>query len=616
MGELIKLLPDSIANQIAAGEVIQRPASVIKELLENAIDAGATDIRLIVKNAGKTFIQVVDNGSGMSDIDARMSFERHATSKIRTANDLFSIKTMGFRGEALASIAAIAQVEMKTNQNDDQLGIRLVIEGTAVKKQEPSQAAKGTSITVKNLFFNVPARRKFLKSDAVEMKHIIDEFQHIAFAHSDIAFSLHHNDNEVYHLPPANLRQRILGVIGRKQNEFLVPLEENSNYVNITGFIGKPKLGKKTRGDQYFFVNHRFIKSAYLNHAVKAAYEDIMAKELYPFYVIFLEIDPAKIDVNVHPTKEQIKFEDERLIYNYLRVAARHALGKYSIVPTIDFEHNNQAGGGGVRERPSHFDMNDASSFATAGNSGSPFKKTTSQQERDNIQNWEKVFENIDGFSIDNSQGERGQSGEIDSNGNEMSFGESQSQFSKPPYQIHDRFLVAQIKSGIMVVDQQAAHERILYEGYLNSLQAQHSMTQKVLFPSTVNLSPSDAELMNGVIPLLNQMGFEVENFGQDAYVVHGVPAHMSADEDPERIILQVLDQYKKEIHLPNNIEDKVAKSMATSTAMKRGTRLDATEMHIIIDTLFSCENPFKSPTGRNCFVSIELGELERRFQG
>ncbi|MFT6320836.1 MAG: DNA mismatch repair protein MutL, partial [Granulosicoccus sp.] len=338
MADVIQLLPDSIANQIAAGEVIQRPASVVKELMENSIDAGSTQIKLIIKDAGKTLIQVIDNGCGMSETDARMSFERHATSKIREAKDLFAIKTMGFRGEAMASIAAIAQVEMKTRKHNEDVGVRLMMEGSEIKSQEPCQCNAGTSISIKNLFYNVPARRNFLKTTTVEMRHIIDEFQRVALANPDIFFSLHHNGTEVFHLPESNLRQRIVNIFGQHSNKKLVPVLEETEALSLEGFVGKPEFAKKTRGEQFFFVNRRFIKSGYLNHALMGAYEDVLAKDTYPLYVIFIEIDPARIDINVHPTKQEIKFDDERLVYNYLKVSVRHALGQYSITPTLDFD--------------------------------------------------------------------------------------------------------------------------------------------------------------------------------------------------------------------------------------------------------------------------------------
>ncbi len=597
MGNTIKLLPDSIANQIAAGEVVQRPASVVKELMENAIDAGATEIRLIIKGAGKTLIQVIDNGSGMSEMDARMSFERHATSKIESAADLFSIRTMGFRGEALASIAAIAQVEMKTRAEDAELGTRIVISGSKVKTQEPCQCVQGTNFSVRNLFFNIPARRKFLKSDPVEMKHILDEFHHVVLSHEKISFSLHHNENEIYHLPKSNLRQRIVGIHGKRFNEHLVKVEEVTNYVEIEGFVGKPKLGRKTRGEQFLFVNKRFIKSPYLNHAVKAAYEDILPAELHPFYVLYLNIDPNKIDVNVHPTKQQIKFEDERIIYNYVRVAVRHALGKFSVVPTLDFDQEVA-----LNQVPSREDT-----FKSGGSTVPSAFGGNTDQEKSNIKNWEKVFEGMDGFSIE-SENQRSLSPDPEVTILAGSSDQKEEFRYKAPYQVHGTYLISQIKSGIIIIDQKA------YEEFLRMVRDQEVLTQKTLFPSTIRLTPADAEVMKSVLDPINQMGFEIEDFGQNSFIIHGIPAHMNPEGDPGVVVTQILEQFKNDIDLQSGIEERVARSMARSTAMKRGNHLEVEEMQKIIDGLFASGNPYKSPTGRNCFVTIELSELSQRF--
>jgi DNA mismatch repair protein MutL len=402
MADIIQLLPDAIANQIAAGEVIQRPASVVKELLENAIDAGATSIKLVVKDAGKSLIQVIDDGCGMSETDARMAFERHATSKIRKSEDLFCIRTMGFRGEAMASIAAIAQVEMRTRRHAEELGTRLVIEGSAVKSQEPCQCSRGTTLSVKNLFFNVPARRNFLRSNTVEMRHIVDEFQRIAIANADIFFSLHHNNSEVFHLPAGKLRQRLIGVFGNAANKKLVPVSEETDILTLKGFIGKPEYAKKTRGEQYFFVNNRFIKSAYLNHAVVNAYEDILPKDTHPLYVIFIDIDPAHIDINVHPTKQEIKFDDERLVYNYLKVAVRHSLGQYSIMPSLDFDqdplfYNTLSSSKKPIERG-----NTVNSLKGNGHQKQDTSLAGSRRQDNNLDNWQQLYEGLDAFDQDN----------------------------------------------------------------------------------------------------------------------------------------------------------------------------------------------------------------------
>ena len=399
MADVIQLLPDAIANQIAAGEVIQRPASVVKELLENAVDAGSTQVKLIVKDAGKTLLQVIDNGCGMSETDARMCFERHATSKIRTSADLFSIRTMGFRGEAMASIAAVAQVELKSRRRTDELGTRINIEATAVKSQQPCQCSEGTSISVKNLFYNVPARRNFLKTNAVEMRHIIDEFQRVALANPDVFFSLHHNRVELFHLPKGNLRQRVVGIFGANSNKKLVPINEDTDIVKLTGFIGKPNFARKTRGEQFFFVNNRFVKSGYLNHAIMGAYEELLQKDTYPFYTIFIEIDPRSIDINVHPTKQEIKFEDERLVYNYLKVAVRHALGQYNISPSIDFEQEINFSNYNIQRTPKQTSTSSSTEKSKDSN-WQLFPKESNERTTNNQKNWEKLYEGLEDFEV------------------------------------------------------------------------------------------------------------------------------------------------------------------------------------------------------------------------
>ncbi len=409
MADLINLLPDNVANQIAAGEVIQRPASVVKELLENAVDAGSTSIKLVIKDAGKTLIQVVDDGCGMSETDARMSMERHATSKVHAIDDLFAIRTMGFRGEALASIAAVAQVEVKTRRKGDELGTHLIVEGSEVKKQEPCQCPEGTIISVKNLFFNVPARRNFLKSNPVETRHIIEEFQRVALAYPEIFFSLHHNSVEVFHLPKGNLRQRIMGVFGKKQNQHVVPVTESTDILQINGFVGKPESAKKTRGDQYFFINQRFIKSPYLNHAVFNAYEELLTKDSYPFFVLFIDIDPQRIDINVHPAKQEIKFEEEKIVYSFIRAAVKHALGQYSVTPSLDFDQEahlkkvtqfSNAFSQAAQAQPSAKETQ-GQSQAKSGDTSVPEEERKRQKQ--NLAHWEELYEGVRNED-DNSQ--------------------------------------------------------------------------------------------------------------------------------------------------------------------------------------------------------------------
>lgn len=630
MADIIQLLPDAIANQIAAGEVIQRPASVVKELLENSIDAGGTSIRLIIKDAGKTLIQVMDNGSGMSETDARMCFERHATSKIRVAKDLFTIRSMGFRGEAMASIASIAQVEMKTRQEGEELGTRILIDGFKVKAQEACQCPVGTSISVKNLFFNVPARRNFLKSTTVEMRHILDEFQRVALAHSDIFFSLHHNGTELFHLPPSNLRQRIVNVLGGHTNKKLVPLREETEALTLMGYIGKPEFAKKTRGDQFFFVNNRFIKSGYLSHAMLSAYDELIPKGTHPLYVIFIDINPARIDINVHPTKQEIKFEDERLVYNYLKVTVRHALGQYNISPSLDFEQEmgfvNLPKSGHKKES-----QKEILTFSSKANQNTPpqlFKKEESHLQQNNRQNWQKLYEGLDEFDEEEDKNESENTSETDTEqeqpltirsqwSEQLSIDDDHRSFSKDqkkPYQVHNRYIISQIKSGMMVIDQQVAHERILYEQYLEALNSQPISTQQLLFPKTLTLSAIDATMFKEILEDVNYLGFDVQEFGNNAFVIHGVPANMTTSNEQEQIE-QLLEQYKDNTDLHLGVQENVARSLARSMAIKRGQEMTTQEMQALIDKLFACIQPYKGPSGKNCFVTFELDDLQKRFE-
>ncbi len=629
MADVIQLLPDSIANQIAAGEVIQRPASMVKELLENAIDAGSTSIKLIVKEAGKTLVQVIDNGCGMSETDARMCFERHATSKIRESKDLFAIRTMGFRGEALASIAAIAQVEMRTRRQIDELGTKIVIEGSQLKTQEACQCITGTNLSIKNLFYNVPVRRRFLKSNTVEMRHIMDEFQRIAIANPDIFFSLHHNNSEVFHLPAGNLRQRLVGIWGTNANKKLVPVSEETDVIKIQGYIGKPQFSKRTRGEQLFFVNSRFIKSGYLNHAVMAAYEDLLQKDTYTLYAIFIEMDPDKIDINVHPTKQEIKFDDERLVYNYLKVAVRHALGQNSITPMLDFDREvglyqpTLASSSGSR-----INQNQASPSqgATSSNNYSPSTSSDNGDNRDanNLKNWRKLYDGLEMFDEDGEEAETDEDGNPSeaitieskwSNAPELDdSGKSFSNNQKTPYQIHGRYIVSHIKSGYLLIDQQAAHERILFEQYLFMLKDQQAPTQKELFPKPVQVSPLQAPMLRDILPQINLLGIDIQEIDGGRFVIHGMPADWRGTTDEQKLVETLLQQYESNIDLDLGIDEKIARSMARSAAMKKGQSLTIIEMQELIDQLFACETPFKSPFGRNCFITYELDELDNLF--
>ncbi|HHB79312.1 MAG TPA: DNA mismatch repair endonuclease MutL [Saprospiraceae bacterium] len=620
MPDIIQLLPDPVANQIAAGEVIQRPASVIKELVENAIDAGATEVKVIVKDAGKTLIQVIDNGKGMSETDARLSFARHATSKIRKAEDLFAIHTMGFRGEALASIAAVAQVTLKTRRQEDDIAVCIQVKDSKIISQELCQAPKGTSFSVKNLFYNVPARRNFLKSDTVEFRHIVSEFIHIVLAHPQIHFSLHHNEKEIYHLTKGNLRQRIIGILGKKYNERLVPVEEVTETIGIQGFVGKPEFAKKKRRYQYFFVNNRFIKSPYLNHALRSAYDELIGNDMHPFYILFIDIDPTQIDINVHPTKQEIKFEDERIVYNYLKVATRHALGKHHITPTLDFDV--EQGLNFNQNRPQS--SGDNHGFSSQKSFKTPqFPQSKSDK---NTKNWEKLYSGLekilpiidpDGTSIEiEHTEEEPKSPEPPQQAKQLSFTEQSNlenqSDNRGPFQIHNTFIANQIKSGLVLIHQRRAHERILFEKYSNAFEGGEMLTQKELFPDTVTLPTDDAILMKAMIPELQLLGFQIEDFGNNTFIVHGIPADM--DLNPTVAIQLLLGQYRDNLDLELDHRDNIARSMATSAAVKVGETLSEKEMSELINLLFACEMPLVSPTGKKTFIKMKMEDIARQF--
>lgn len=617
MSDIIHLLPDSIANQIAAGEVIQRPASVVKELIENSIDAGASSIQLIVKNAGKVLVQIIDNGCGMSGTDARMSFEKHATSKISKTEDLFNIRTMGFRGEALASVAAIAQVELKTKLHDEDTGTLIEIEGSKIVRQEPCQTSPGTSIAVKNLFYNVPARRNFLKSDNVELKNIIEEFTRTALANPQIAFKLFHNDYELYHLKSGNLKQRIIQLFGDDYAKKIVPVEEKSYSLNVFGFVGKPNFAKKSRGEQYLFVNNRFIKSPYLHHAIMQAYEEMLSKEYFPLYVIFLEIDPARIDINVHPQKYEVKFEDEKLLYTFVNLGVKHALGAYSITPSLDFnqEHhldsigaftnNNFTGSSILSQTPEQH--REAKKFAPPSN----FKSYDSTP-----QNWQQLNKSS---QSDLSQPNTTQPGFAPTeNASEITFRSSQTADKSvvKPHQLHRHYIVSQIKSGIILIDQQAAHERILYERYLRLLKNNRSTSQKQLFPQAIQFSPADAALLREILVEINNLGFEVQEFGNNSFVIHAFPADVFNGNE-QQVLEELLEQYKNQLQVTKFTKrEKLAQALAISASIKVGKILSVEEMKNIIDELFACENPYHAPNGRNAIITFSLDELAKKFEG
>ena len=590
--DIIQLLPDHVANQIAAGEVIQRPASAVKEMLENAIDSGADDIQLIIRDAGKTLIQVVDNGCGMSEKDARVSFERHATSKIKDANDLFAIRTMGFRGEAMASMAAIAHIELKTKPHSKSVGTRIIIEGSEIKEQENCATANGTSIAIKNLFYNVPARRNFLKSDQVELKHITEEFQRIALAHPEVSLSMHHNNNELFHLPQSSLRQRIVAVFGNKYNEKLVPLEEETNLVIISGFVGKPEFARKTRGEQYFFVNKRFIKSGYLNHAITAAFEELIPSGFHPSYFLFFDVDPQLIDVNIHPTKTEIKFEDEKAIYAIIRSCVKRALGQHNIAPSLDFDRD-----------PSFDNIQSTSRELKAptiklDNSYNPFENGMAKKQG-KTENWEALFENIPSLHTQPKQVLIEQEWE-------------ESSLQKASFQLHQQYILSPIKSGLLIIHQQRAHERILYEQFLR-LEDNQANCQQLLFPQTVELSTADMALVEGMKEEVQQLGFAWESMGSNKIAIQGIPAD-GTQENAQHLFEELLEQYKNNAKVESSNSDKLARALAKSMSIKKGQNLSVIEMNRLIDELFACEMPNATASGQATLITLTLEELADKF--
>lgn len=621
MSDIIQLLPDSVANQIAAGEVVQRPASAVKELIENAIDAGADRIKLIVKDAGKTLIQVIDNGCGMSVTDARLCFERHATSKIRKAEDLFAIRTMGFRGEAMASIAAIAQVELKTKRVEDELGTVINIEGSKVVDQRPEALPSGTSIAIKNLFYNIPARRNFLKSNSVEMRHIIDEFQRISLANPSIFFSLHSDNNEIFHLSPGSLKQRIVHLFGNNYNQKLVPVEEETSIINIQGFIGKPEYAKKTRGEQFFFVNKRYIKDHYLNHAIMNAYEEVLPADSFPLYVLFIEIDPAKIDINVHPTKTEIKYEDEKAIYAILRSAVKRSLGRYNIAPSLDFNQETSFSNL-ISSKPLDEIQAPTISFNPnfnpfeGGSDPSTLSKTSRAESYSKglektigiPQNWDTLYQIAE-------QEAPIQLPLLPTESDSDEVFQSNSENRKVFFQLHNKYILSQIHSGFMLIDQQAAHERILFEQYKEHLENNKGSSQQSLFPSTLELSASDIALMDELLPELQTLGFQLRPFGKTTYIIDGIPADLGTNVNEAKIVDQLLEDYKNNAsELTLSKRENLARSLAKNAAIKPGTPLDNESISDLIDALFACESPNISIHGRPTIVTITLQELMEKF--
>lgn len=630
MNNIIQLLPDAIANQIAAGEVVQRPASVVKELLENSIDAKAQLVQLIVKDAGKTLIQVLDDGVGMSETDARLSFERHATSKIRTTEDLFSIRTMGFRGEALASIAAVAQVEMRTRRSQDELGTLLRIEASEVKTQENVSCSIGTNILVRNLFYNVPARRNFLKSNPVEMRHILDEFQRVALAYPEVAFTLFHNDSEVYNLPAGKLSRRIVDLFGKNYREQLGPCQEETPFVSVSGYVGKPNSAKKTRGEQFFFANRRFIRHSYLHHAVLSAFEGLIPENTHPFYVLFIDIDPIHIDINVHPTKTEIKFDDDRSVYAIIQAAVRKAMNAFNLMPTLDFESDNSQ----------HFFLpsQPTESRPMSGMGGATSRPEVSPLQRTNLTNWSKLYEGLsDSFEIGHSPGRERElvlragggfefESVIEPEQSSITFQSKANQLASPAetksdfdlfdesersaIQIQNRYVVTSSKQGMMLIDQKAAYERILFDKYITVLEKRSGVSQQLLFPKTIVLNPADFQLVLAMQEEIRALGFMFEDVGHHTLIVNGIPTDVH-DENEQQLFEGLIEQFKHFSHeLKLTKGEKVARSFARRSAARHTQRLSTPEMNMLVDQLFGSSNPYFTPGGEPTLMVLGLDKI------
>ncbi len=616
MADIIQLLPDHVANQIAAGEVVQRPASVVKELLENAIDAKATSIKLVIKDAGKTLVQVIDNGMGMSTTDARLSFERHATSKIRSAEDLFNIHTKGFRGEALASIAAIAHVELKTKTEMLEVGTHIIIEGSKVTSQESVVMPKGTTISVKNLFYNIPARRNFLKSNAVETRHIIDEFHRVALAHPQIEFVMLNNGSSVFNLPSSNIRQRIVNIFGKKTKEKLVPVTEETEIVKVEGFVVKPEYAKKSRGEQFFFVNNRFIKSPYLHYAILSAFEGLVKGGTHPGYFLFLEVNPKSIDINIHPTKTEIKFDDEHSIYAMLRASVKHSLGQFSIAPVLDFKKDSDL------DTPYEYDKKSpVTPTIEVDRAFNPFESETKQRStpsyRKMVSNpssstsWEAMYVGL------KSEENQLDVASIEFESEEVTGSFFETEDEKPnnlTFQLQNKYIISPIKSGMIVIHQNLAHQRVLYENILKNITVKEAISQQLLFPLRLQFSLVDIEIIKSIQEQLEHTGFGFSTFEKDEIEINGIPVSVKQSE-----IKNVLDQLISDINneLPEagfSQNDLLAKSLAKSLAIKTGASLTIEEQEHLIHQLFACKEPTISPTNKPTLMTLDMSDLDKKF--
>lgn len=601
MADVIKLLPDSVANQIAAGEVIQRPASVVKELIENSVDAGGINIRIIIKDSGKTLIQVIDDGTGMSETDARLAFERHATSKITSAQDLFAITTKGFRGEALASIAAVSTVELRSRRENDEAGTLIVISGSKVETQELCSCPAGSSFSVKNLFYNIPARRKFLKSDNTELRHIINEFQKVVLAHPSIRFSLYHNDSEILNLSTGNLRQRIIGVFGKHISQDLIAMETETTLIKISGFIGKPENARRTFGEQFFFVNNRFMKHPYFHKAVLEAYQNILPAEAIPAYFIYMDADPASIDINIHPTKTEVKFEDERAIWQILMASVREALGRFNIVPSLDFENEAlidipvRSASRDIPEPPVIEINTQYNPFAGEERESRP--GVIERFERENTANWDRLYS---GFENDEKN---------------IRHNDTINGSARRLFQIKSKYIICPVKSGLMMVDQKRAHERILFESFMENLITNRSVGQASMFPVTVEMSPTDYLLLKEIEEDINLLGFDFRHLGNNIISINSQPSG-NGYPNPGEMLKTVLEVYKNtEADPATGIKEKVASAMARASAIPYGKVLSQNEMEDLFDSLFACTSPNYSPSGKPVINIITLEELDKRFK-
>ncbi|WP_430967765.1 DNA mismatch repair endonuclease MutL [Spongiimicrobium sp. 2-473A-2-J] len=613
MADIIKLLPDHVANQIAAGEVVQRPASVVKELMENAIDAGATSIKLIVKEGGKTLIQVVDDGMGMSATDARLSFERHATSKIESAEDLFNLHTKGFRGEALASIAAIAHVDMQTKPHTDEVGTQLEIQGSKIVSQEVCATHQGTSIAVKNLFFNIPARRNFLKSNQVELRHITDEFHRVALAHPSVAFSFYNNGSELFNLPTANFRQRIVNVFGSRTNQKLVPVQEETQVVKISGFICKPEFAKKSRGEQFFFANHRFIKSPYLHHAVVSAFEGLIRPETYPGYFLYLEVDPASIDINIHPTKTEVKFDDEHTLYAILRSTVKHSLGQFNVVPALDFEHDPNM------ETPYAYKDKQAQPPGVTVDAGfNPFLESSRKRQVTGIQTqsakgWENMYVGLES-QLGKDEDFSSVSFESDTITGSIFTGQEALETTATTFQLRRKYIVTTIKSGMVIVDQTRAHQRVLYEKFLKNITVKEAVSQQLLFPLSLSFSKTDITIIKEIKDSLTHTGFVFNEIGEEQVQVAGLP--LLVPESEVGIVLdQLIADYQQRVQADSFSQtDMLSKTLCKTLSVKTGEVLDNASQLALVNDLFACKESEVSPFNKPIYITITENDIDKKF--